>query len=280
MARSSVDPAALSCSVCLEELKEPVTIPCGHSYCSSCINSHWDTEETERKVYSCPQCRHSFSPRPVPYKSIMLAVLVEELKKCGLTADHRYTQKNPLPRCRDDFLRYARDITMDLNTTSKKLMLSDGNRRVTNVGKKQSYPADPDRFEVYQVLSAEELTGRCYWEVEWRGLVRITAAYRDTDRHKWFGNNEKSWALFCYRDGFSFVFNRGWSKISGPVRSRIGVYLDHSAGALSFYSVQGQTMRLLHKVHTQFTRPLHAGVYVGLNSTAHFSKLKETLSQD
>ncbi|KAK7886632.1 hypothetical protein WMY93_026253 [Mugilogobius chulae] len=93
MAQSSVDPAALSCSVCLEELKEPVTIPCGHSYCSSCINSHWDTEETERKVYSCPQCRRSSSLRPVPGKNFMLAGLVEELKKSGLTAppaDHCY----------------------------------------------------------------------------------------------------------------------------------------------------------------------------------------------
>ncbi|KAK7885953.1 hypothetical protein WMY93_025574 [Mugilogobius chulae] len=87
MAQSTVDPAALSCSVCLEELKEPVTIPCGHSYCSSCINSHWDTEETESPVYSCPQCRQSFNSRPVPKKNFMLAGLLEELKKA---ADHCY----------------------------------------------------------------------------------------------------------------------------------------------------------------------------------------------
>uniref|UniRef100_A0A3B4AFZ1 RING-type domain-containing protein n=1 Tax=Periophthalmus magnuspinnatus TaxID=409849 RepID=A0A3B4AFZ1_9GOBI len=76
----------LNCSVCLEELKEPVTIPCGHSHCSSCIHNHWDKEEKERLLYSCPQCRQDFIPRPVPVKNITLAGLVEELRRSGLTA--------------------------------------------------------------------------------------------------------------------------------------------------------------------------------------------------
>ncbi|KAF5900342.1 tripartite motif-containing protein 16-like, partial [Clarias magur] len=43
-----------------------------------------------------------------------------------------------------------------------------------------------------------------------------------------------------------------------PSSSRIGVYVDHSAGTLSFYSVS-DTMKLLHRVHTTFTQPLYAG---------------------
>ncbi|KAL7834349.1 hypothetical protein SRHO_G00285960 [Serrasalmus rhombeus] len=85
MASISVDHDQFSCPVCLDLLKDPVTIHCGHSFCKVCINGCWDQED-QRGVYSCPQCRETFTPRPVLRRNNMLAEVVEKLKKTELRA--------------------------------------------------------------------------------------------------------------------------------------------------------------------------------------------------
>ncbi|RVE64381.1 hypothetical protein OJAV_G00125230 [Oryzias javanicus] len=70
---------SFACPVCLDILKDPTTLPCGHSYCLSCIQSHWDKERSKGQ-YSCPQCRQVFNPRPPLARSTVLAEAMEKLR--------------------------------------------------------------------------------------------------------------------------------------------------------------------------------------------------------
>ncbi|XP_055778210.1 tripartite motif-containing protein 16-like [Salvelinus fontinalis] len=185
----------------------------------------------------------------------------------------------PEPKTREELLQYSCQLTLDPNTAHTRLSLSEWNRKVTYTGQVQPYPDHPDRFtNDLMVLCREGLSGRCYWEVEWSGLCVITAvSYKDisrTGRSNTFGLNDKSWSLHYYGDGFWFRHNSVRTKVPGPQSSRVGVYLDHKAGTLSFYSVY-DTITLLHRVQTTFTQPLYPGFSVDclFSGTAELVKL-------
>ncbi|XP_030007318.1 E3 ubiquitin/ISG15 ligase TRIM25-like [Sphaeramia orbicularis] len=79
MASAWSEEEAFICSVCLETLKDPATLPCGHSYCLACIQRHWD-KGISKGQYSCPQCRVVFNPRPSLSKSTVLVEAMEKLR--------------------------------------------------------------------------------------------------------------------------------------------------------------------------------------------------------
>ncbi|XP_051747707.1 tripartite motif-containing protein 16-like [Ctenopharyngodon idella] len=188
----------------------------------------------------------------------------EELKKIS----DRATFTNIVPRTRNDFLQYSYQLNLDLNTVNKYLRLSERNRVITYTNTVQLYLDHPDRFDGYnlQVLCRESVCGRCYWEIERSGNnVHISVSYKSISRKRGgneclFGSNDQSWSLICSSSSYSFWHNNIVTELPiKPTSRRIGVYVDHSAGTLSFYSVYKDTMSLIHTVQTTFTQPLYPG---------------------
>ncbi|NXY19228.1 TRI25 ligase, partial [Atrichornis clamosus] len=67
----------LTCSICLCLFSSPVTVPCGHNFCASCLELTWAGLSVG---FSCPQCRATFASRPQLQKNTVLCRVVEQLQ--------------------------------------------------------------------------------------------------------------------------------------------------------------------------------------------------------
>ncbi|XP_035281161.1 protein NLRC3-like isoform X4 [Anguilla anguilla] len=178
--------------------------------------------------------------------------------------------------------KYACQLTLDPNTTNRNLCLSEGDRTMELATEEQPYPDHPERFDPSpQVLCREGLSGRCYWEVEWKGRgADIGVAYKSISRKGLgkeceLGQNENSWILYYNKFQYSACHRDKNTNIpASPFPShRVGVYLDWSAGTLSFYSISSDSVIPLHVFFTKFTEPLYPGFYVWPDSSVSLCQL-------
>ncbi|XP_029931567.1 E3 ubiquitin-protein ligase TRIM39 [Myripristis murdjan] len=65
------------CSICLDVFTNPVSIPCGHNFCQSCILGYWKTSP----LYQCPMCKKSFYKRPDISVNTVLREIAEQFKE-------------------------------------------------------------------------------------------------------------------------------------------------------------------------------------------------------
>ncbi|XP_029938450.1 NLR family CARD domain-containing protein 3-like, partial [Salarias fasciatus] len=164
--------------------------------------------------------------------------------------------------------KYFSQLQLDENSMNRKLKLSNNNRKVTLVEEEQPYLDHPHRFDYWnQLLCRNDLSGRCYWEVEWSGNVSISVSYRGIKRKGdsekcAFGENKQSWSLDCSDGDYSVRHNNRRTVLSSSSSSssgRVAVYVDCPAGSLSFFRVSSDSLIHLYTFNTTFTEPLYAG---------------------
>ncbi|KAL0153475.1 hypothetical protein M9458_051220 [Cirrhinus mrigala] len=202
------------------------------------------------------------------YLSSALSSNPSHLRELDLSYNHPGQSGVQLLKHKLEDPNYKLQILNHLNLSP--LCGGDDNKTLTYVEEVQSYPDHLERFKYYeQVLSKESFSGRCYWEAEWTGWSYIGMTYKGISREgrnkSRFGYNEMSWCVFCIADRYSAWHNNTNKDIPVPSSNskKVGVYLDWSAGTLSFYSVSDtHTLTHLHTFNTTFTEPLYAGFRV------------------
>ncbi|XP_058250362.1 E3 ubiquitin-protein ligase TRIM39-like [Hemibagrus wyckioides] len=67
----------LLCSICLDVFTDPVTTPCGHNFCKSCLTQCWEKSQH----CQCPLCKEKFTKRPELKINTTLREVAELFKK-------------------------------------------------------------------------------------------------------------------------------------------------------------------------------------------------------
>ncbi|XP_047435550.1 uncharacterized protein LOC125004725 isoform X2 [Mugil cephalus] len=186
---------------------------------------------------------------------MVLSGIAEDVKLKILRFDQDGEQ-----RLKSDLKKYGVCLKLDESTASKRLVLSEGNRKVT-IGKveenKVQRRGNSNKFKRTQVFCDKGFKGFCYWEVEWKGMVGIAVAYqgvgRGMDSSGGLGCIDMSWSLMCSRTQYTARHGNTSKDIKGPCCQKIAVFLDWEGGTLSYYSVSSGELSLIHTFRAKFT---------------------------
>ncbi|NXN91916.1 TRI47 protein, partial [Rhinopomastus cyanomelas] len=173
-------------------------------------------------------------------------------------AKSRLPDKSNNPAClesRDYFLKFAFIIDLDSDTADKFIQLF-GTKGAKRVLCPIPYPESPTRFiNCEQVLGVNLMNrGNYYWEVEIiDGWVSIGVIAEDFDpqesyNHGRLGRNEKSCCLQWNGQNYVAWFGGLESVIQQPFFHTIGVFLEYSEKALTFYGVKDSKMTCLQQL--------------------------------
>ncbi|XP_044049081.1 zinc-binding protein A33-like [Siniperca chuatsi] len=65
------------CSICLHVFTDPVTIPCGHNFCKTCITEHWNINVP----CQCPDCKQVFNTQPELWVNTFISEMAAQFRQ-------------------------------------------------------------------------------------------------------------------------------------------------------------------------------------------------------
>ncbi|XP_040188536.1 E3 ubiquitin/ISG15 ligase TRIM25-like [Rana temporaria] len=160
-------------------------------------------------------------------------------------------------------------ILLDVSTAANDLEISSDRKTASWTFHRHPGPETPKRFQDFsQVMSRQSFSsGRHSWMVDVgrSGEWGVGMCYPSIDRggdQSLIGYNKKSWAVGRWCDRYLAIHDSKKTQLPNKISScRVRIELDYEAGRISFYD-RGDPIRHLRTIHTTFTEPLHAVLYV------------------
>ncbi|KAK0144098.1 Tripartite motif-containing protein 16 [Merluccius polli] len=82
-----------SCSICLDVFNSPVTTPCGHNFCRTCITTFWD----DKVRYKCPVCNELFHTRPDLQVNTLFSEMVDQFRRSARVKEQPSVEPGEVP---------------------------------------------------------------------------------------------------------------------------------------------------------------------------------------
>ncbi|CAL8329226.1 unnamed protein product [Lota lota] len=82
-----------SCPICLDVFNSPVSTPCGHNFCRTCITKFWDG----RVQYKCPVCNNLFQTRPDLQVNTLFSEMVDQFRSSVRVTEQPCVEPGEVP---------------------------------------------------------------------------------------------------------------------------------------------------------------------------------------
>ncbi|XP_044033832.1 E3 ubiquitin-protein ligase TRIM39-like [Siniperca chuatsi] len=83
------------CPICLDVFTRPVSTPCGHNFCMSCITCYWN----DTPVCQCPICKETFEKRPDLKVNTFISELASQFMSLQVTDAHIWSADQQKASC-------------------------------------------------------------------------------------------------------------------------------------------------------------------------------------
>ncbi|XP_041795831.1 E3 ubiquitin-protein ligase TRIM21-like [Chelmon rostratus] len=84
----------LLCSICLDVFTDPVSAPCGHNFCKTCITDHWNSDV----LCQCPHCKKVFNTRPELQVNTLICEVVAQCRRSARQRAGSFGSEQPVSK--------------------------------------------------------------------------------------------------------------------------------------------------------------------------------------